>query len=116
MVYFQQDDVKTATSGGSSNLTFQMTPEPALTVYKENAKHTDIDMSDDEKTTEPPIRRPVLKKALLPCLLMMKICGLYGINRNKRGKWAYWIHHAYMLLVNLIIISSFVFNIKCKFL
>eukprot|EP00111_Clytia_hemisphaerica_P011933 TCONS_00035065-protein len=112
MVHFQQDEVKTAKTGGSNNLTFQITPEPSLTEYKVKVEQTDINMSGDENNTETPIRRPVLKKALLPCLLMMKICGLYGINRNKRGKWAYWIHHVYMLLVNLIIISAFVFNIK----
>ena len=64
----------------------------------------------DQETT----RKPVLEKALGPCLLVMQISGLYGIDATKRGKFAYYLHCFYMVFITLLLLGDFVINIKRK--
>ena len=60
-------------------------------------------------------RKPVLEKALGPCLFLMQIAGLYGIGGTKRGKFLHYLHIFYMVFVTLLILMNFGINIRRKF-
>ena len=60
------------------------------------------------------VRKPVLEKALGPCLFIMQIAGLYGIGAGKRGKFVQYLHTFYMVFVTLLILMDFIINIRRK--
>jgi len=59
-------------------------------------------------------RKPVLKRALAPCLFIMKLFGLYASCYSGRGKLFYRIRQLYMVFINLVLVADFAVNIDSK--